>query len=727
MNKYLLIFILLLAAGKSSAQCITTACPPNGSAFCDLSSNDPLFWNELYWLDGLTSLHDLSDGTANLCLSASGSCGAELSFRYQLFLDLDNNGSQETIIDSDNLPANGTVLFNNAGGPGEIRIFDERPVQTSGKYQFALEVAGTGLNKTACVRWNTSQQPNAFTDPQLPYGTHRIKWFVKDDLNNETTCEYSFLVKDCKAPTVVCLNGLSANLMPAGFITIWASDLLQYVEDNYSPSPACEIGIRKSGTGTGFPQVNGQPQLNVVFDCSDLGTQFIELWARDQLGNEAYCETYVIVLNNNGLPCDPNGANMIVCARQWCSGAVVAFTQLALTGNANGAPTNLIIDNTHLNGEGCVELASIYSLPLGANYSITPTKDDDYLNGVTALDLARISQHILGIAPILSPYALIAADINKSNSVTTFDIVESRKLIQGVYGEFPQNTSWRFVDQNYVFANPDNPFQSTFPELTSVTNLSDSLWEPAFYAIKVGDVDCNAAPTLTQEPDDRSIALLNIPDRDLAAGESIELPLRLSETGEWLGLQFGLQFAPQFLAVESVQEGDFPGMEPLSVAQPAPGQVSVVWFNTRPYAAMPDDRIATVRLRALAPVRLRDAIQMTEKRPVPEAYTAAESARDLQLQFVDRDVPENEGPSIFEPAPNPTRGAALIPLRLEQPTSIQVDVTDAQGRLTYTLRQTMEAGSGNLELPAAAFSVSGVYFWRVQAGAIEKSGKIVRE
>jgi hypothetical protein len=87
-------------------------------------------------------------------------------------------------------------------------------------------------NKTACVKFNTFQQQNTYVTPQLPHGTHKIKWFVSDGCGNETVCEYTIIIKDCKAPTVVCLNGLSVNIMPTGMITLWASDFLQYTEDN---------------------------------------------------------------------------------------------------------------------------------------------------------------------------------------------------------------------------------------------------------------------------------------------------------------------------------------------------------------------------------------------------------------------------------------------------------------------------------------------------------------
>jgi hypothetical protein len=87
------------------------------------------------------------------------------------------------------------------------------------------------------------------------------------------------------------------------------------------------------------------------------------------------------------------------------------------------------------------------AVPFLGDYTVTPTKDNDPLNGVSTFDLVLINKHILGLEPLNTPYKMIAADANNSRSITTFDIVELRKLILGIYTELPNNTSWRFVDK----------------------------------------------------------------------------------------------------------------------------------------------------------------------------------------------------------------------------------------------------------------------------------------
>jgi len=73
----------------------------------------------------------------------------------------------------------------------------------------------------------------------------------------------------------------------------------------------------------------------------------------------------------------------------------------------------------------------------------------DPLNGVNTFDLILISRHILGLAP-LTTFNLIAADANMSNTITTFDIVELRKLILGSYPSLPNANSWRYFDKKAI-------------------------------------------------------------------------------------------------------------------------------------------------------------------------------------------------------------------------------------------------------------------------------------
>ena len=75
------------------------------------------------------------------------------------------------------------------------------------------------------------------------------------------------------------------------------------------------------------------------------------------------------------------------------------------------------------------------------------------MNGVSTLDLVAIQKHLLGITPFTEFDKFVAADINLSETVSAIDIVELRKLILGIYVDFPNNESWRFIDPECVPSN----------------------------------------------------------------------------------------------------------------------------------------------------------------------------------------------------------------------------------------------------------------------------------
>jgi len=63
---------------------------------------------------------------------------------------------------------------------------------------------------------------------------------------------------------------------------------------------------------------------------------------------------------------------------------------------------------------------------------MTLSKDDHYQNGISTLDMILILKQIVGLEPFDSPYKFIAADVNKSGTVTTADIVAIRRVILGI-------------------------------------------------------------------------------------------------------------------------------------------------------------------------------------------------------------------------------------------------------------------------------------------------------
>ena len=174
-------------------------CPSAPLVLEDATPNDPQLWNASYWLDPLLQTNDLTDAPVLLSVTATDACyNNDLTVRYLLFLDLNGDGTMETTVNSQNPPTAGQVNVGNTQNPnfagGTPQDFDQRVLAENLKYRFGLQTTTTDSTLTATIGWNTAQEPNTWTLPQLPVGTHRVKWIIADNCGNEQICEYNFTV-----------------------------------------------------------------------------------------------------------------------------------------------------------------------------------------------------------------------------------------------------------------------------------------------------------------------------------------------------------------------------------------------------------------------------------------------------------------------------------------------------------------------------------------------------
>lgn len=705
---------------------ILVNCPPSNTIIGDTTDNDPGFWKETYWYDAPNQINDLSEVAVDLQITVSDACfGTTDNIQYQLFLDLDQNDTLETVINSENLGSAGLgwnkVLFGNATNPnftgGTPRQFDERQVASNQKYGFALQITQTGQTRTAAVRWNTQADSNAYFLPQLPHGKHKIVWTIEDTCGNVQTCTSNFTIKDTQKPKVLCLSGLAWNFPFTQAFLLEYTNVLQSATDNTSPETALKFAIRKTGTGTGFPiAINGISTDYAVFFCEEKGYNSVELWVMDQAGNTNYCTTDVLFMDHN-----------MVCE---------FFPYTKVKGNvsteADSAVVDVRITATNLGGNGfpAFEFTTLTNQlgnyifnaipPQIQNLRLTPYKNDHPLNGVSTFDLVLISKHILGIEPLNSQYKIIAADANKSNSVTSIDIVELRRLILGIYDSLPNITSWRFVDKYYVFPNPLNPFEATFSEISIFSDIPNQ-HNNDFIAVKVGDVNGNAilnASTKNAVERSNATLLLSTENRAIKAGETFTLQLAAAERVQ--AYQFTLNF--QNLSLLNV--------EPLS------RDMNLGNFGIFEHALTTSYNGAQagafeLTFRAQADGQISDFLYLSDNITASEAYQHNQRM-DIGLQFNGRDVAPTQHVHFeaYPCQPNPMGAETRIGISTSAEMLVKLEVFDLTGRLLHTQQGQFEKGYhqftvNRTDLPANA---TGTLLYKIasDAGVITRKMIVLR-
>ncbi|MBI1223912.1 MAG: hypothetical protein GC192_01630 [Bacteroidetes bacterium] len=304
-------------------------------------------------------------------------------------------------------------------------------------------------------------------------GIYSVTYTATDACAKSATCSTSFTVIDTIMPVAICKSVDTLDLpAPSGELNVWVTSLNNGSHDN------CTDQLDFSYSQDSISQIR-------TFTCDDLGTHLIDVWIYDAAGNQSHCQTNLTI--QPGLACQQGGNPLLGGTIETEQGAGVNNVKVTVA-SSSGYNQSFV---TGANGQYLFQ-----DVPLGDDVTITPEKDTLPLNGVSTFDLVTIRKHILGVDTLDSPYKIIAADINRSGAVSTFDIVEIRKLILVINTEFPNNTSWRFVDAAYVFPNPLNPFVEPFPESISVNNFSMDELDHHFIAIKIGDVNNSAITSL---------------------------------------------------------------------------------------------------------------------------------------------------------------------------------------------------------------------------------------
>ena len=143
-----------------------------------------------------------------------------------------------------------------------------------------------------------------------------------------------------------------------------------------------------------------------------------------------------------------------------CDDAPVANARVLLDG--------ILLGLTDTNGEFLIDTC------LSSTSQVTITTPNDATNGVDGDDLQRIRDHIFGINLITDVTELIAADINGSGSISTFD------LFLASTGNIAP--TWRFI----VASNYPTTFPTSYDEAATINQGFN------FKGIKIGDLDCEA-------------------------------------------------------------------------------------------------------------------------------------------------------------------------------------------------------------------------------------------
>jgi hypothetical protein len=326
----------------------------------------------------------------------------------------------------------------------------------------------------------------------------------------------------------------------------------------------------------------------------------------------------------------------------------------------------------------------------------------------------------LGIEP-LNGHPVFAADVSRSGTVTTFDIVQLRNRILGEpiinYGP-----DWYFVQQNCTF-QPNNPYYVNCPNipvdsLPFMNNVPLLGW-------KYGDVDGDALTGLIPPIDS---VIIEIPNTILKAGQSIKIPAYLPyNTTEFAGFQLGFKVDTTLATLEQIvdasQIGDFNFNHKLPN-----GEVKIVGNNI---LDPNQDTLFYIQIKSKVDVPLKNVLKFTQT-DFPSMIIPTQDLKNYYKIGLDFSAPVSTiSPTIpmneVLVSPNPYRKEATISFNLTNEEKVILEIIDMAGRITYSAAYDMLEGRNKILIPETAMPAGSIALYRLTTPQGMVTGKMIKQ
>ncbi len=711
----------ILSNGEAVSQCVQVITVENQTPF---SENANINWpgdEDVSCTEG-TSPEDTGVPTykGNLGCSDPFSSYDDLEFQYVddaclkilrtwTVVDWCNNGASFThtqVIKV--LDGNGPSITN-----CQDETYEDVELDASCHLQIDDLTAGADDNCTDHLLWTVSididndgsyevvDAPTNDASGLYPVGTHSIKFSVLDDCENSSSCEKLITIVDDKEPTPYCLEELVVVINPESECAeVWASDFDRGSFDGCDLNAPVTMAFSPNPSDRSMDVCCGELENGVVDTFS------VQVYAIDAEGNSEFCTASLIVQDNSNV-CEDAEVNLSRIAGEIYNEQDVDLenVEVHIEATLPEFPYSMITN------DGSYAFEQLLNQE---DYMVYPKKDDNYLNGVSTLDIVIIQRHILGLEDLDSPYRVIAADADNSETITAFDLVELRKLVLGIYEELPSNESWRFVREDFAFTNPAQPWP--FDEEISISQLSQDENQNDFIAVKIGDVNFSAIMDVDgEEADTRSAGTihLDIEDASYTAGEKIYIAMNVAEATDMIGFQSTVQFDASSLRFRSASSDVINIMNAnINRLRSEEGLISLSWNDSQNISFAEGDALITLEFETIGTGNTFESIQFSDALLSTEAYVEENGHIDI----LHMDLNEgNTGSSfaLYQNKPNPFNNNTIIGFNLEMDELVTLRVMDVNGKLVHKENAHYKRGYNEILLNTETINGSGVLYYQI--------------
>ncbi|MGB5030905.1 MAG: T9SS type A sorting domain-containing protein, partial [Saprospiraceae bacterium] len=427
----------------------------------------------------------------------------------------------------------------------------------------------------------------------------------------------------------------------------------------------------------------------------------IEMWVEDEEENRDYCKTKISIIRDG----------LDSCIIQFDGANIVGF--IKIEDQKESAPVEVCLERNDVLLNKVIGGPFVFGdLCFPYDYKVIPRRNDDPLNGISTRDILRIQNHVLGKKLISSPYRMIAADVNASNSITAADMVEMRKLILGVIPSFSKVKSWTFVPTSYVFPKPSSPWNA--PRSKEIFIDTYHTYNFDFIAIKMGKVWSPSDSVSSTQIRSQMPLKFIVKNEYCKANQTCRIPIRGEHFQDIEGFQFTLNYDSQHLIYQGVESGVIP-INDSHFGALENGVLTSSWNSDHAETHTNDEVLFYLNFIVVKDGALSNLLNITNDIITSEAYASDESLRAVQLHFSKSYDEQNKDEILlFQNVPNPISDYSTIRYFLNHEADITLRIYDLTGRLIHQYSGHGVQGMNTLLITKKELNLAGHYYYQLQ-------------
>jgi Leucine-rich repeat (LRR) protein/PKD repeat protein len=347
----------------------------------------------------------------------------------------------------------------------------------------------------------------------------------------------------------------------------------------------------------------------------------------------------------------------------------------------------------------------------GNDYSITPFKDDNPLEGVNVADLVIIRDHILNTTLLGSPYKRIAADVDGSMIINLLDLLWIRDVVIGFEDHFPVN-SWRFIPKDYPLPLP--PSTVAVPSFVESLNLTPLLLDTLsadFIATKTGDVNATA-----ESFSDTPIAL-SIKDQYIIAGKQYTISFDWETQLNIQGLQLEATFAPEKMDVLTGKSSPMDISGQMIHHKRDSETFRIVWLDGA-------EKRPVLQIIAKENGRLSDLMRFNNDAAPQNLAYAEGQLHPCQIYFTKH---EADGVTIVYAGPNPFHNSFILKLNNSHTQKVRLEMYNIDGLNIYSENRILPSGPFDWVINTDSWKHKGLFYVKLTSEENTQIITLVRE